>query len=90
MVAILLTGIIAVSLLDSMPATASDEPAGAGAKTFDAIVLRPLGALATGAGFAFFLCSTPLAGVSGKVGIAWDVFVMNPADYTFRRPLGDF
>ena len=86
----LLAGIVALSLLGPPSAHAGDDPAHWSAKTFDAIVLRPLGSLATVAGFVFFVCSTPLAGVSGKIPTAWDVLVMNPADYTFRRPLGDF
>ena len=87
---ILLAGVLALALLSSRPAEAEDEPPHGAAKAFDAMVLRPLGSIATAAGFAFFVCSTPLAGVSGKLEIAWDIFVMNPADYTFRRPLGDF
>jgi hypothetical protein len=68
-----------------------------GAAALDIAVLRPLGAVASVAGFAFFLASTPLVAPSGRIGTigdrigrTWDVFVLAPVDYTFRRPLGDF
>jgi hypothetical protein len=61
-----------------------------GAKTLDVVVLRPLGAAATVAGFAFFLVSSPLTAASQRIGTSWDTFVLAPVDYTFERPLGDF
>ena len=68
-----------------------------GAATLDIAVLRPLGAIASATGFAFFLASTPLVAPSGRIGTigdrigtTWDVFVLAPVDYTFQRPLGDF
>jgi hypothetical protein len=61
-----------------------------GAKTLDVIVLRPLGAIATVAGFGFFAVSSPLAAASQSIGASWDTLVLAPVDYTFQRPLGDF
>ena len=61
-----------------------------GASTFDVAWLRPLGAAASVGGFAFFLASSPLAALSGRIGTSWDVFVLAPVDYTFQRPLGEF
>jgi hypothetical protein len=61
-----------------------------GAKTLDVALLRPLGAAATVAGFAFFLVSSPLSAASLRIGTSWDTFVLAPVDYTFERPLGDF
>jgi hypothetical protein len=80
------------------PAAALDrdaEPKGVawrdvGAKALDAVVLRPLGAVASLTGLAMFLASTPLVVPSGRVAESWDVFVLAPVDYTFLRPLGDF
>jgi hypothetical protein len=57
-------------------------------QAFDAVVLRPLGAGATVAGFAFFLIAAPMSAPSGRVGEGWDLFVMTPYEQTFRRPLG--
>jgi len=61
-----------------------------GAKTLDVIVLRPLGAIATVAGFGFFAVSSPIAAASQRIGASWDTLVLAPVDYTFQRPLGDF
>jgi hypothetical protein len=61
-----------------------------GAKALDLVVLRPLGALATLSGFAFFAISLPLVAPGGEIGTSWDTFVMAPVDYTFVRPLGEF
>jgi len=61
-----------------------------GAAALDVVVLRPLGAIASATGFAFFLAATPLAAPARRIGSTWDIFVLAPADYTFRRPLGDF
>jgi len=68
-----------------------------GATAFDVALLRPLGAIASVTGFAFFLASTPLVAPSGRIGTigdrigtCWDIFVLGPVDYTFQRPLGDF
>ncbi len=61
-----------------------------GSKALDAVVLRPLGAAATVTGFALFLCSVPLVAIPRRIPETWDIFVLGPADYTFRRPLGDF
>ena len=61
----------------------------AGIKVVDAVVVRPLGAVATVAGLAFFVISAPLVAPSGNLPVAWEVFFLGPAEYTFRRPLGD-
>ena len=61
-----------------------------GATTLDVVVLRPLGAIATVAGFGFFAVSSPLAAASQSIGASWDTLVLAPVDYTFQRPLGDF
>ena len=71
-------------------ASAGDIAADVGAKTFDVVVLRPIGAAATLGGFGCFLLLTPLAAVSQGVGTVWDIFVLGPAEYTFERPLGEF
>ena len=57
---------------------------------FDLIILRPLGTAATVAGLPMFLASCPLLVPSGEYLTSWDIFVLAPAEYTFRRPLGDF
>jgi hypothetical protein len=61
-----------------------------GAKAFDAVVLRPLGAGTVAGGFGAFLLVLPLAWYSQGFDTVWDQFVLQPVDYTFQRPLGDF
>jgi hypothetical protein len=60
-----------------------------GVKAVDAAVVRPLGAVATLVGAAFFVISVPLVAASGGIRESWDLFVMGPVDYTFVRPLGE-
>ncbi len=60
------------------------------AKAMDAVLLRPLGAIASIAGLAMFMVSAPLVAPSGELPATWDIFVFGPVDYTFMRPLGDF
>lgn len=66
------------------------DPMEIGAMTMDAVILRPLGLVATAAGLAMFMASTPLVLPTQELPTTWDIFVLGPADYTFFRPLGDF
>ncbi len=66
------------------------DPAEMGAVAMDAVILRPLGFVATVAGLAMFMASTPLVLPAQELPTTWDIFVLGPADYTFFRPLGDF
>jgi hypothetical protein len=78
---------------DAADTTASGEPAAwreLGAKAFDAVILRPLGVGATAGGAGAFLLMLPLAWYSEGFDTVWDQFVLQPVDYTFQRPLGDF
>ena len=61
-----------------------------GAKTFDVVILRPIGVAATVGGFGCFLILGPLAAASQGIATVWDIFVLGPAEYTFQWPLGDF
>lgn len=76
------------------PADASDpwhvKAADIGAKTFDVVLLRPLGFAATVGGLACFAVASPFSAIAQEIGTSWDIFVLGPADYTFSRPLGDF
>jgi hypothetical protein len=83
-------------LLCAGPAAHAEQPAervGAGevfSRVFDVAVLRPLGFLGVGTGFAFFAASAPFVAPSGHLSDAWDVFFYGPFEYTFLRPLGTF
>lgn len=84
----LVTAVLTVSLL-ATPAAAADAGE-IGAKTFDVVVLRTLGAVQTVVGAALFVVAGPLSAPGGGWNEAWDVFVGTPFEDTFQRPLGSF
>jgi hypothetical protein len=55
---------------------------------FDLVVLRPLGLAATVIGTAFFVVSLPFSILGGNTGEAAKKLMVEPAKYTFTRPLG--
>ena len=57
---------------------------------FDFIVVRPLGIVATTVGTCFFIVSLPFSLAGGNTKDAYQKMVVEPASYTFKRPLGDF
>lgn len=77
---------VAAAVDEAVPYDWTEIPAA----TLDVLVLRPLAALATVAGLPMFVASVPFVAASGELLTSWDVFVLAPADYAFRRPLGDF
>ena len=56
----------------------------------DIALARPVGAVATVAGFAVFVVSSPFSALGGNGREAWNSLVASPAAYTFTRPLGHF
>ncbi|MCH7869953.1 MAG: hypothetical protein IH881_19840 [Myxococcales bacterium] len=60
-----------------------------GLSVFDAVVLRPVGAVATLGGFVLFVASVPFVAPAGRIATAWDIFVYASYDDTFVRPLGE-
>ncbi|SHO43762.1 hypothetical protein [Desulfopila aestuarii] len=58
--------------------------------TVDIILVRPLGLVATLCGSVIFLVSSPFSAMGGNTQEAWDVLVAEPAEFTFKRPLGHF
>jgi hypothetical protein len=56
----------------------------------DALLVRPLSLAATVLGSAVFVVSLPLSLLGMNAGQAADRLVVEPAKYTFVRPLGDF
>jgi hypothetical protein len=66
-----------------------DYPA-AGAKIFDGLVLRPLGAGAAVVGAGAFLLTAPISAWTLGLDAVWTRLVLEPFDFAFRRPLGEF
>jgi hypothetical protein len=60
------------------------------AMTVDLFLARPLGLVATLCGTVVFVVSSPFSALGGNSGQAWDTLVINPTEYTFRRPLGAY
>ncbi len=56
----------------------------------DIALARPVGAVATVVGLAFFVVSAPFSALGGNTHEAWETLVVSPAAYTFKRPLGHF
>lgn len=54
----------------------------------DFVLLRPLGIGATAVGTVFFIVSLPFSAISGSVDLAFQKLVVEPAAFTFTRPLG--
>jgi len=67
---------------------AAIDEASADAMIFDLVFLRPAGLVATIGGSVAFVLSLPFSALGGNVGEAADKLVVDPARYTFVRPLG--
>ncbi|MGQ4878024.1 hypothetical protein ACOJCM_05570 [Billgrantia sp. LNSP4103-1] len=63
------------------------RPSGA-AMIADALIARPLLAVATIGGTALFVISLPFSAMGGNVEAAAETLVKTPAEATFRRCLG--
>jgi hypothetical protein len=72
------------------------EQNGAGASrtavVFDAVVLRPLGLVATVIGAGLFPAAALVSVPGGRDSVeeAWELFVLVPGKAVFQRPLGEF
>ena len=58
--------------------------------TVDIALVRPLGAVATVAGLAVIVVSFSFSALGGNSREAWDSLAASPAEFTFKRPLGQF
>ena len=65
------------------------EPSG-GEMIYDAVIIRPIGLVATVVGMAFFVVTLPFSALAGNVDTAGEKLVSDPGKYTFKRPLGEF
>lgn len=67
---------------------AAIEEASGDAMIFDLVFLRPAGLVAIVGGSLAFVVSLPFSALGGNVGEAAEKLVVDPARYTFVRPLG--
>ena len=65
------------------------EEAGVGEMMFDSLILRPIGMVSILVGSGLFLISMPFtAAFQGDIRKSFDLMVVKPSIYTFKRPLG--
>ena len=61
-----------------------------GKMVVDALIIRPLGIVSTVLGTTLFLVSLPFSAMGGNVKEAREKLMVEPARFTFKRPLGEF
>lgn len=66
------------------------EPVSAGTMLADTFMVRPLTLVGTAVGVVTFVVTLPFSALGGNVGEAGQKLVVDPAKYTFVRPLGQF
>lgn len=77
----------------SMTTTANSDYAvkpTAGTMLADTFMVRPLMLVGTAVGVVTFVVTLPFSALGGNVGEAGQTLVVEPAKYTFIRPLGQF
>ncbi len=67
----------------------NSEPSAA-AMTVDVLAVRPLGIAATLLGTGLFIVSLPFSALGGNVDEVAENLVVEPARFTFTRPLGEY
>jgi hypothetical protein len=90
--AALVTLAFAVSIATSPAAVAADfidDRPGFAEMLFDGVIVRPLGLGATVLGCATWLVTLPFSALGQNVGEATQKLVVEPAEFTFARPLGE-
>lgn len=91
-----LSALLLASALGVMPlaASADDADSVTGDKAtdmvVDAVVVRPLGLVATVVGTVLTVVALPFTIPSGSVAASARELIVRPAEYTFKRALGDF
>jgi hypothetical protein len=56
----------------------------------DLLLVRPVAAAGTVAGFGLFAASSPFTAMGGVVEDSYNILVQKPGEFTFDRDLGDF
>lgn len=55
----------------------------------DVLVVRPISFIGTVGGAGFWLLTSPFTYINGTASQSYDLLVATPANYTFKRPLGE-
>jgi hypothetical protein len=90
----------AALIINPLPALSADNkdaernrpvnPPDPGIIIVDLVAVRPVGILATLAGSAVFVVAAPFALLGGNTEDVFESLVVDPATFTFKRPLGEF
>ncbi len=65
-----------------------DAPSATG-MALDGLVIRPLSLVATVLGGSIFVVTLPFT-IFSNTGEVWETLVVDPFEFTFRRPLGEY
>lgn len=82
------TALLAASPLASADEMRYDDPSFT-SMLVDGVLVRPLGLGATVAGAAIWVVTLPFSALGGNVKEAANTLVVDPARFTFNRPLGE-
>ena len=85
---LVLAAVLSAPAFSATAVNARTAQPGAGAMFIDAVLVRPLGVVATALGAVTWVVSLPFSALGGNVGEAADMLIKAPAVYTFKRPLG--
>jgi hypothetical protein len=66
-----------------------EKPTG-GMMMWDTLFMRPIGMVATAVGSVVWLVSYPFAALGGNTDESTQALVVDPFEWTFERPLGQF
>lgn len=85
---------VAASVILAVPPTAMagayiDERPSPEAMLVDGVIVRPLGLGAMVLGAATWLVTLPFSALGGNVDVATQKLIVQPAAFTFVRPLGE-
>jgi hypothetical protein len=86
------SGLLALALIAVPYPAAADTVSGDKGTDMlvDAVIVRPLGLIGMVLGTAITVVTLPFTLPSGSAGEAAQAMIVEPAEYTFDRPLGDF
>ena len=82
--------IVLCACLISLCGVTTSRASGYAASVVDVVIVRPAGFAATVVGSAFFVVALPFAAAANGVKETGDALVVDPAKFTFVRPVGDF
>jgi hypothetical protein len=89
LISLLLAGPVGAAMTYTSQYPEREKPTG-GEMMWDALVLRPVGIVATGVGSIVWLVSYPFAYLGGNTDESTEALVQAPFGWTFERPLGEF